>query len=63
MLYATTLDDKLFSEAYESKKAEYLPVDFGTARLDSTANETLVQAFCYTYVQEKQESNIVVKKL
>ncbi|CAO0791576.1 unnamed protein product [Mucor circinelloides] len=62
MLSTTAPSEKVFNVAYQSKEAEYLPVNFDTVKFDSTANETLVQAFRYTAFENHQVSKIVVKE-
>ncbi|KAL9539742.1 hypothetical protein MBANPS3_010092 [Mucor bainieri] len=62
MLSVAALDDKLFSERYESREAKHLPVDFGTIRLDSPT-ETLVQTFRYGCWPGHEESKIVLVHL
>lgn len=62
MLSTTAPSEKVSNVAYQSKEAEYLPVNFDTVKFDSTANETLVQAFRYTAFENHQVSKIVVKE-
>lgn len=62
MLSTTAPSEKVFNVAYQSKEAEYLPINFDTVKFDSTTNETLVQAFRYTVLENRQVSKIAVKE-